>query len=333
MEISSATTGFVNAFGGIPYTISATPQELVEVSIFGSNEAGGTLAIKSMSGQSSYVINVAPFIYQYLSVVPLRGAGIEPILTDRVLGVFIGLKSGASTLYSPYARAYAGVKRVDKHRPMSDRFQRSVVVGEIDEVSTLVEDGRFKIRYKITFRSGGNAVVDSADLYASYQMVVAVVDTKFWAARYPDKKIDKIEVAFDNGTDFTIIGIFKFEDKKSDTVTLKWVNKYGAVDSYSFDNLHQKTFCVDNRKIYHNDEAHVIAGSAYTEFQISSRCEPPTVIEWLSEIIRSPRVWMDNGAEFEQVDVITNKIVSKRDELSFAELTLKKISQDKIQIM
>lgn len=333
MEISSETTGFVNAFGGIPYIINATAEELVEVSIFGSEGKDNVLAMKALAGQPQYTINVAPFIYQNLTVEPLRTTTIDPKLTDRVKDVFIGLKNGASTIYSSYAKAYAGVVPIMKYRPMSDRFSRSVVAGEIDEVSLLVDNKRFNIKYKVVFVDGTSVVVNSVEALAAFHMVTIVVDTKLWAARYPDKKIDKIEVAFEEGPNMTTLGEFRFVDRKSDTITLKWVNKYGAIDSYSFDNLHQQSLHVTKRKIYHQDTAHIVAASIYTELQIAGRCETPQALEWLSGIIRAPRVWIDNGTQFEPVDVLTDKVVSKRDELSFVELTLKKISQDKIQIM
>lgn len=117
---------------------------------------------------------------------------------------------------------------------------------------------------------------------------------------------------------------------------LAWINEYGAIDFWNFDYLREQTFTAGYESMYtaNGYQKQDIKGEKH--YTIESRELPQDVLEVLSYILASPKVWLvddrcdfNEEVTFEEIDIITDecKVFSDTDLLSL-QLTYRKAKRD-----
>lgn len=117
---------------------------------------------------------------------------------------------------------------------------------------------------------------------------------------------------------------------------LAWVNRYGALEFWNFDYLREQTLTTAYDTLYTDTGYQKQGLKAEKHYIVESRELPQDVLEVLSYILASPKVWLvddrcdvNEEVTFEEIDIITDecKVFSDTDLLSL-QLTYRKAKRD-----
>lgn len=101
---------------------------------------------------------------------------------------------------------------------------------------------------------------------------------------------------------------FAVTEKQQDRVRMCWLNRYGTVDYYTFSPVQRRTVsAVKNRITTGRGTRTAHVESEYTA-TVQSPFLPASHVGELSGIVTSPRVWLVNGLEATEVDIISGSV-------------------------
>lgn len=120
----------------------------------------------------------------------------------------------------------------------------------------------------------------------------------------------------DNGVE---IKVFNRDDKNTDTFSvpyklrpmglngqrLAWINKYGVLECWNFDFCREEMRVTTSESIYTSDGYRRVNRRTEKHITLETRELPKAVLDALSFIISSPRVWIEDN--FSEIDIITEE--------------------------
>lgn len=267
------------------------------------------LGVKRIYTDGTAAVNAAPYIRRLLSPEPMCG---DPLGIAVGPGRAVTCRICSGNYVSAVVYLTAGTEDAPVSRILSESpGTAKISFGETDEISVITAGNR--ARPVISFSHGGVEYTDSSlTAYEGSEMMTLVVNADDVGEVFAG------HTGADAGemTEFTVS--LRIAAGSSEVVVsrryevvrntgagcrLAWVNRYGAVDYYTFPNTVGGNVSGSRERIYTADGYRTVATAAETsETLLSEQCGADGV-KWLSEIFSSPAVWRIDGADYEKVEV------------------------------
>lgn len=334
IEIISKPEQYSSAYVPVVFRLKKTGVEADDVQIFCADELVG---VKQYRSEGEILVNVADYC---------RGQfDVWPIWTDTLAPVGVNGRTASVAVLSPdqAVTLTAGLSTMT----LDDKFSNAphkIVAGEWDPDSyAVLSDGEFDeiacyggcqtVIYAIT--STGLIVLDE-QVRATEAMVALIVDQQAIVRKAALKGIHADEfkiLAVLQPTGRPTIGVvYQIVRRARCGARLAWWNRRGGIDYYTFKTDVSKSYAVKKTKV-DTAEGWITTSSRVSESRdIVTESLPLRELEWLSEIISSPRVWMVMEREFRPVDVTSTEIRTYHNaELSQLAISIRPVKSRNIQ--
>lgn len=269
-----------------------------------------SLGVKRIRGEGEFAVNVAPYVRAQLSPVPL---------CDKSMGMFVdqgrcaGCRVEADEITSDVVFLTGG----QQDAPMCEILSAApstltIRSGEKDEISVITGGG--EVTSLLTFSHEGSEYTCDMFLPISGSgMLTFVVDQTAVALLFAETtgatptQMGEFGVVLSDGeVDWCrhyIVDTAPHRGKQ-----LAWVNRYGAVDYYTFPDIASRTLSGGRGRILSSAGWNTVATETTEWTLLTSQYEQSETLEWLAEIFSSPRVWMIEGNVATEVDVADGEV-------------------------
>ena len=115
---------------------------------------------------------------------------------------------------------------------------------------------------------------------------------------------------------------YKFIPDHPDQVRLCWWNSFGQIDYYTWQQQTQIDLYTEKTRIYTQQGYKTIQNQSEKHLQLFSGFINRQTMDWISEILTAPRVWIDHGSNIEPVEILTDQITTFDNNLLQIDLTI-----------
>ena len=269
-----------------------------------------TLGVKRVYATGEVSVNAAPYVRRFLGPEPLCGAKPMDVVTGEGRTVACRVSAGDYTSSAVWLTAGsddAPVNMIISAAPSVVKIRP----GESDEISVIADGTR--MRPLISFMHEGTEYTDySIPNYSGVEMLTLVVNpdavgrlfTEHTGADVSEMTGFTVWIRMtENWVDTFCSRRYEIDRNGTGGRRIAWVNRYGAVDYYTFPYVTGGSVSGSRGRIYTPDGYRTVATSAETtETLLSEPCDPESV-RWLSEIFSSPAVWTIDGTDYRKVEV------------------------------
>lgn len=296
MPIVDHNTDFGSAFQSVLYTISgADPSEVAEVEVFANNILQGK---KRYRGASSYSVNIAPYLQSSFRIEPLNAGGwLRKTTGQRCVTASIGYRDERTT-----ARLMtAGISTLSiGNWLLSGPRRKRIKATETDEVS-FIGSGNLFVRVEIITRQQFLFSFDTETLISTNDMVTLCISG--WeiddylrglaGLNLSFEDLYSVEVSVMNGSTLYLPPITWMGDLTPGGVRVKWINRLGAIDCYTFRGTHTKLEKIDKDTVQLSTGLRQVGAKVTTEHTVFSDYESDEALQWIAGVVSAPRVWVD----------------------------------------
>ncbi len=323
MEIIKTPANLEGALGELIYVVSAPGQECADLEVL-SSDGVKVLSVRRLSGSDIYHINTAGFVNAQIEVEPdmesSTGLVVKAGASARC-SVRVGEQTSSESLH------HAGTEPLEYLAPMSERTTGRMYEGGRDEV-WFVADGS-ETEWGVTLYSedgdlaicGGNVETIGDNVYAA---VVDFDEVMAMARQIPGFGGEYgslvLSVSAD-GVEFIRKEYF-LEPSWEERAELCWLNPYGGLDRASFRVLGE-SLKADGGSVELPEGCRSTGGGVCEVFDLASPILSIEEQEWLSGIVRSPRVWMIRRGEVMPAVIESKELTRKAGELPQVELQIR----------
>lgn len=293
MKITKISHDFTPVHRGILFEVdteSSTASDLI-VEVLNAEE-GVVVATQQLRGVTCATVNIAPYISRFAQYKPM----LHPYTTfveaeSAVYAVRVGSTTSEPVIISTNTEDIAKCATITA-MPTT----RHIAYGESDELFIMAD----KDAPIIAEISADNGEVLSLEHSVKSGPVRLSISTKDFGAGINNLNIRLSQ----NGTlfdqiDYTITSAVKRGAR------LAWVSGVGSIERYTFPVQHKVVRKVEKQG-YNTSEGRFAATiSAQNIISLISRYEPRQTIEALTQIISSPKVWIEQEDLFNEVEVRT----------------------------
>jgi hypothetical protein len=288
--------------------------EGVDIEIRGATDE--LLGVKRIYSSSEEVsLNVTPYVRRLLAPVPM---------CESAAGIYVGGARTASCFLSAEGFVSEAVALCggSEDAPVNTLLSAApdrvkIAPGERDEMGIISGD---RVYCDISFSKGDVSFTHQMGERNAAGMLAAVIDTDAVCSAYAsvtggaESELREFTVRLrldETGFQNKIVErTYTIERNASAGHRLAWVNRYGAVDYYTFPVCEEFRSEGSRTRIETPAGYRTVATTARQSLKLlSDPCDTPTA-EWLSGLFSSPAVWMVRGSEFEKVEVATGKVVA-----------------------
>ena len=322
MKIVKYPTYYAPASGEVNFQISAEIDELVEIEILAGDD-NTLIGKKRFRNATLYNVNVAGYARRQIDVTPQRPSSIsfaQP--TDRLSKITI--RSGSVQGSTVVA---AGNTSLDSYIKLSaspatipiSRSQR-------DELTLLVDDGLpLSVEARLHGRNGDRTltIIDTQEVGGLLVICLNMtqLDAKLRTLEYGTlSDFDKMEVALMIDTDQLFAQKYVFIPDKPDQIRLCWWNSFGQIDYYTWRQQTQIDLYSEKNRIYTQQGYKTIQNKSEQHRHLFSGFISRKTMDWISEIITAPRVWIDHGSSIEPIEILSDQITTFDENLLQIEL-------------
>lgn len=283
---TAITTEGTQAYAPCIFTISRDTADTLDVAIEVSNGTDNdSIYYKTIKGESAQ-INVADYAKAYLNTTPATA-------TSAVLSK-AGTAEGAGRTAEVRVTASGTAKSVKMREGWDNSKQtlrttlrkRLIAVGGSDEIEVAGN-----VVATITVQRGNQVLATLS------QSAVTSVEANIYTVRVPSGL--KVGDTF-----FVAVGSERIDYKVvASGKQLKWVNRYGAVDSWVWESEEEEKVAVKKTRIYTASGYETLNTEAEESVTLRSRVADRDTARQLAGILYARKVWMWNGEGYERVDV------------------------------
>lgn len=280
-------------------------EEGLDIVIY-TSENPTPLGVKRVYGTGTKTINAAPYVRSLLSPEPLctAAAGMTEA-AGRTAPCFVSFPGG----FSDTVRLTAGTEdaptgKILSAAPAAAEIRRN----ERDEIS-LIGGGRSIIPVIMLCDDNTKYPFSGFPSVNSKGMLTFVVDVGAMGELYATKsgkdasEMKSFQVNLASSPDIFLTRSYEVVEIPYTGRRLAWVNRYGAVDYFTFPYSQGSRVKGHRERIYSPEGYRTVATfSEKSETLMSGQVDAATV-EWLSEIFSSPAVWVVSGSKCEKVEV------------------------------
>lgn len=326
MQIVKYPPIYSPAFGEVVFQISAAAEELLELDIL-ANDQTTVIGKKRFRGSTLYRVNMAGYGRRQIEVTPQRPAASSFAFPDKRI-INLTLRSGnvrAATVMS------AGTKQLDSYAKLSGSPDTiPISASKQDEFTILVDDGiPLSAEARLTGPDHNTTLTAIASTTAAGLTSICLnmphLDTKLRAlGKGSLNDYETLEIGVMIETDQLLSQKYRLVPDSPDHIRLCWWNSFGQIDYYTMLRSVSDTFKVGKTRIYTQEGYKTIHTRGETAMRLISDFVTAQTMTWISEIIASPRVWIDHGNRIEPVEIVTDRIITSSDNLLQLEIELVK---------
>lgn len=334
MIISQSPQNYQASFNELLYKIEkADPRQIIDVEILGPQQSS-VVGAKRFKGENSYYVNVANYLLSQFDIEPITADSCRIVASPkRLSSISIRVAEGVC---SPESWHTFGIVDALPLRKLSDSPQCvRIAPGQSDEISLLAPDCQVSAVVWL-YGIGVEHQFTIEAVEADHNMLSIVISMEDIAARlvaagYTIGQFSDISVvASANGIEFLAQDYTITPQRKSE-VRLCWINRYGAIDYYTFAGYLTKSVAIETNRVYAQCGYKSVGAQSEAVWKIASEYEPQKSLEWLAEIIAAPRIWIVEGGQYTPVCVRSHSVVTHSDDLSRAELSISPIKKTLFQ--
>lgn len=325
MQVTYSPNPNSPAFRDIVYKISATPNEVIDVNIY--DHANATLiGKKRFTGFASYTLNVAAYAKQQIVVAPLSSTTSRFLVpAKRYVKVNMLINAQKHDLQVCGGQKEA-IYFIDLTTGPPQRTISPVHWDEIAfqtdtsaSVQAVLTNDETGISQTLTLAAPNTTVTQTYHFFLSMFDIEKKIKT---ACGLPLTDFNRMNLLINIGEDLTLERAYTIVPVQKNHMRICWWNAYGQIDYYTFERVERKEFTVEKRKIETNNGRKTIACKGEHITTIVSGVLTNRNLEWLSEIIASPQVWVQNAKAHVPIEVISTHTVTKSDQLARLELQI-----------
>lgn len=309
MNVISYPKAYQSAFRDACFVLdglSASTGADIAISSFSQH---GVLGVKRVYTEGEASVNAAPYIRRLLAPQPMCGIPMDVYFTSkRAAACYVS--AGGKNSKAVYLTAGSDDAPVNAIISASPGVLK-IRMDETDEISAAVPLGSMKPLIK--FRHEGFEYTDrSQPAYVSEEIQAFIVNVndigRLFTANTgaPVSQMTEFTVSLEIRIDSSYTYSQRRYEIDRNTKTgrrLAWINRYGAVDYYTFPYVAGGRVSGSRERIYTPDGYRTVATAAETtETLLSEPCDAASA-GWLSEIFSSPAVWAIDGTHYEKVEV------------------------------
>lgn len=131
---------------------------------------------------------------------------------------------------------------------------------------------------------------------------------------------DNMEVALMIDTDQLFAQKYVFIPDQPDQIRLCWWNSFGQIDYYTWRQQTQVDLYSEKNRIYTQQGYKTIQNKSEQHRHLFSGFISRKTMDWISEIITAPRVWIDHGSSIEPIEILSDQITTFDENLLQIEL-------------
>ncbi len=308
---------YSSAYSGALYhlrELHAAPCVDVEVI---DTDAGETLGIRRVRHLEEAVLNITGYLTRALNPRPLPHDAlgwVEPVGRD------VGVCLACGDLLTDPCRFVASLEGLQVGTLLSDLRRRTLARGERDELSFLLPACHVEAHALPAGGAQGRVVVAAADHGGG--LLSLAIDGSTLLHQLPEGSgAIELEIVVD-GRPLTslhyLLGV-----ELHDGLRLGWLNRYGAIDYFTFRSL-QRHLVSDKERVLTPSGALVVSSQATVEHSISSGYLSCRDAEVVAGVLSSPRLWLIDGSEAIPHEVTNQRIeMSSHDHLCELHFTLR----------
>ncbi len=278
-------------FFGIETENEAPSDLMVEVVDATTNEV---IATQQLRGVVSAEVNVAPYIERFAEYHPSHsstGFGEAP---TRACAIRVDGEMSDRVVVSTN-KTLQTLPTVVTAMPSS----RHISEGEVDELLLLVEEGD-NIVANIETDRGGNLTIDYTTITGAVIMTMAAKDF--------DADTTAIDVEILRNGEHFITLHYTMKAKYKGGCRLAWISESGSIERYTFPIVVKRECKSKKCFVGTGEDRRMVRATSESELSLVSRYEPSAMVEALSHIISSERVWIEEKEECREVAVITSAV-------------------------
>lgn len=295
-EYSSAYQKVVFKLSGL----SLDADGCVEVDILVDEriEAVGT---KRYYNRQMVEVDVSAYARAELDVVPVLHRGLAMI---RSRSVPMSVRVGGDR--SEKVQVTAGTHPLPYDTLLSDLQQRTIGLDERDEISFVTEQREVLPLITVIDREGNSQTWTDAPFLADKAVLVYGIDIANIVSQAQNygiapQAIRTIKIDMMIGAERYEMVKYDVRDQ-SDGVRLAWVNRFGAIDYYTFRNA------ISSQLVIQTDVPIGEPKPTYTECELASDVVPRRVAEALAGIVAASKVWVVDTDGYRLCEVISDSV-------------------------
>ncbi len=322
MKIVKYPTYYAPASGEVNFQISAEIDELVEIEILAGDD-NTLIGKKRFRNATLYNVNVAGYARRQIDVTPQRPSSIsfaQP--TDRLSKITI--RSGSVQGSTVVA---AGNNPLDSYIKLSASPETIPISrSQRDELALLVDDGLpLSVEARLHGRNGDKTltIIDTQEVgeLSVICLNMTQLDAKLRTLEHGTlSDFDNMEVALMIDTDQLFAQKYVFIPDQPDQIRLCWWNSFGQIDYYTWRQQTQIDLYSEKNRIYTQQGYKTIQNKSEQHRHLFSGFISRKTMDWISEIITAPRVWIDHGSSIEPIEILSDQITTFDENLLQIEL-------------
>lgn len=322
MKIVKYPTYYAPASGEVNFQISAEIDELVEIEILAGDD-NTLIGKKRFRNATLYNVNVAGYARRQIDVTPQRPSSISFAQPANRLSK-ITIRSGSVQGSTVVA---AGNNPLDSYIKLSASPETIPISrSQRDELALLVDDGLpLSVEARLHGRNGDKTltIIDTQEVGGLLVICLNMkqLDAKLRMLEYGTlSDFDNMEVALMIDTDQLFAQKYVFIPDKPDQIRLCWWNSFGQIDYYTWRQQTQIDLYSEKNRIYTQQGYKTIQNKSEQHRHLFSGFISRKTMDWISEIITAPRVWIDHGSSIEPIEILSDQITTFDENLLQIEL-------------
>lgn len=335
INIISSPENYAPAFGDIIYELESTvASDNFEVEIYDST-LGNLLGVKRYTDMESYQVYVADYLQYQFDIEPLSSSACtlqEDVQKLKGVAIKVDGQELSEISWHTFAIEPAEQKTLMSAAPLS----RRIAWNQQDELSIIAPDCEVTAIYTLS-GSGDDVVACETSLETDSGVVSLLTDMSYIEQKIIDKGLSPddfsmmtISLEVDDLQVAEIV--YQIETAAEGDRRICWINKYGAMDYYSFEGSRQAQMQVSKTRIYSSEGYMVTSSEASKIITLYSRFEPEQTMTWLAEMLASPKVWMEgDDGDYTPVDITTQSVVYQDEDLMRMQIAVRSTNNQLFQ--
>ena len=309
-QYSSVFRNLIYAYQGIG------TGKVVDIEICGGTPVE-TLGVKRIADTGIVRVNVSGYLKRQLSPRPVKPMG-SGFYTDGGRIIVCMVKNGDNVTFPRiFTAALKNLSPGDLLTLMP--LHRNIGRSEKDEVSFVTEGGPCSASFEV---KGAGTVSFAADDYMAGAGICTFVTDMEWVMSKVREKggnpslCRAVHVRISSGGGELAHMIYILKDTPKRSIRVCWLNSLGGIDYFTFNVVVSQQIRSVKERIISGETYMTVASAAETHMELNSGYLPEALLESLSEIVASSRVWVCRDGGFVPLDVVSTEAVRAAEELA-----------------
>ena len=296
MKITKISNDFTPLSEGIFFGVNSESREpsdlVVEVVDVATDEV---VAVQQLRGVIEAHVNIAPYLNRFAERTP--HVGLYSVFAEAPTATYkicVGDSESEAVVVSVNRDAVSRPALVTT-LPTS----RTISYGESDELLLITEAGD-TIEVSITTDADAELSVEHT---TSGGATIFMLSTEEFS---PNTKTIDVKLWL-NGEEWHELH-YRVVPAYRGAIRLAWLSDKGSVEQYTFLTATRAKHKSEKQTIATPSNRRVVQSNFEHTVSLTSRYEPRRVVDALSQIVRSPRVWIKDGEHLTEVEVMSSDI-------------------------